>query len=199
MTDQLSADLASLRIHRDEGPRPPSRLPRVLAILAVVGALGAGGAVALPHLKAQIFKTEISVTEISMVSPVQASVSVTSTGYVVAQTVSKVGAKVPGRVAKVHVREGSVVHAGDPLIELDDADQKTAIAASTSRVVVARARPSAASPGARCSKISPPARGRSRSRPRPPRPKPPQPPPRSRPCASRCAIGSSPHPSTAPW
>lgn len=144
MTDQLSADLASLRIHRDEGPRPPSRLPRVLAILAVVGALGAGGAVALPHLKAQIFKTEISVTEISMVSPVQASVSVTSTGYVVAQTVSKVGAKVPGRVAKVHVREGSVVHAGDPLIELDDADQKTAIAASTSRVVVARARAEAA-------------------------------------------------------
>jgi RND family efflux transporter MFP subunit len=65
---------------------------------------------------------------------------VTSTGYVVPQVQSKVGAKVSGRLAQVFVKEGDVVKAGDIIATLQDSDQRSAIAAATSRVLVARAR-----------------------------------------------------------
>jgi RND family efflux transporter MFP subunit len=144
VTDQLSSDLASLRIRRNEGPPRRSRLGTVVVVLVLGGLLVVGGVWAYPRVRGEIFKTEVSATEITMVSPVQASVTVTTTGYVVPQVVSKVGAKVPGRVAKVHVKEGDVVTAGDPLMELEAADQKSAIGASGSRVDVARARAEAA-------------------------------------------------------
>ena len=94
MTDQLSSDLASLRIQRDEGP--PQRGPWTTILLALV-VIGGGAAAAVwgyPRVRGEIFKTEVATTEISMVSPVQASVSVTTTGYVVPQIVSKAGAKI---------------------------------------------------------------------------------------------------------
>jgi hypothetical protein len=37
-------------------------------------------------LKGRIFKTEIEATEVTLVSPVQAAMDLTSTGYVTAQT-----------------------------------------------------------------------------------------------------------------
>jgi RND family efflux transporter MFP subunit len=55
-----------------------------------------------------------------------------------------VGAKIPGRVSKVHVKEGAKVKAGDILLELEDADQKSAFGAAGSRIAVARARADAA-------------------------------------------------------
>jgi len=144
VSDQLSSDLASLRIQRDKGPARRGPIWTIVGSLVLVGAVVAGGVVAYPRVKAEIFKTEVSATEISMVSPVQASVSVTTTGYVVPQTLSKVGAKIPGRIAKVLVKEGDLVKAGDVLLELEDADQKSSIAAAGSRIAVARARAEAA-------------------------------------------------------
>jgi RND family efflux transporter MFP subunit len=82
----------------------------------------------------------VSLTEVSTISPAQSLVLVTSTGYVVPQSWSKVGAKIPGRLAQVLVKEGDTVKAGDVIATLDDADQKSAIAAAQSRVSVARAR-----------------------------------------------------------
>src|SRR5262249_5019368 len=87
-----------------------------------------------------LFKTEVGVTEITTLSPAQASVTVTSTGYVVPQLISKVGTKIPGRVARVLVKEGSVVKAGDVLAELESTEQRSAIAAASSRAVAATAR-----------------------------------------------------------
>jgi RND family efflux transporter MFP subunit len=135
----LSSDLASLKISRDV-PAGPSGGKRVLFVLLVVAALGAGGWLAAQQLGARVFKAQVAITEVSMLSPVQASVQVTSTGYVVPQVQSKVGAKVPGRLAQVFVKEGDTVKAGDVLATLQDADQKSAIAAAASRVMVARAR-----------------------------------------------------------
>lgn len=109
-------------------------------ILGLLTLLMAAGYLVVPKLSARVFKEPVSVTEVSMISPVQASVQVTSTGYVVPQVWSKVGAKIPGRLAQVFVKEGDLVKAGDVIATLDDADQKSAVAAARSRVMVARAR-----------------------------------------------------------
>ena len=72
MSDRLSSDLASLRIDRDAAPPRGGRL-RVLVIAGVVALVVAAGAYFLvPYLKGKVFKTEISVTEVALVSPAQA-------------------------------------------------------------------------------------------------------------------------------
>ncbi len=106
------------------------------AVLVVGGAVAV--ALALPYAKARVFKTEVATTEIGLVSPAQATVDLSATGYVVPQVVAKVGAKVTGRVVKVSIHEGSVVKAGDVLFELDPSDQKSAVAAAAARVQAAR-------------------------------------------------------------
>lgn len=139
MADQLSSDLASLRIDRDEPRR--SRWPKVLVTLGLLGAAGfAGYAYGLPYLEAQVFKTEIELTEIAMVSPAQAQVSLTATGYIVPQVTSEVASKVPGRIAKVFVAQGDHVKAGTVLCELDPRDEDAALRAAQSRVAAASAR-----------------------------------------------------------
>ena len=144
MPDQLSSDLASLRIDRKAKElRPKRSWSGVITTVLVLGVAGVGVAAGYPRLAAAIFKTEISMTEISMISPAQASISITSSGYVVPQILSRVGAKIPGRIARVLVKEGDRVKAGDVLLELEDADQRAAIAAAQARVGAAAARASA--------------------------------------------------------
>jgi RND family efflux transporter MFP subunit len=140
MNDRLSSDLASLRIDRAQNPE--RRGPwRFLLGLVVVAGLGGGAYVyGVPALEARVFKTKVEVTEITVVSPAQASIELTSTGYVVPQRVSLVGAQIPGRVAKVHIVEGQEVKEGDVLIELDQADHRARVAAAQSQVSAARAR-----------------------------------------------------------
>ncbi|HVU02682.1 MAG TPA: efflux RND transporter periplasmic adaptor subunit [Polyangiaceae bacterium] len=145
MADQLSSDLASLRIDRSDTGGGPQQgrggALKALVWVAVVGAVGFGVySVAKPKLEAEFFKTEVDVTEISMVSPAQASIELSSTGYVVPQIVSLVGAKIPGRVAKIAVKEGDRVKAGDFLMELDSADYQAQKRAAETRVAAARAR-----------------------------------------------------------
>jgi HlyD family secretion protein len=139
MADDLSQDLASLRIQRD-APRAPRPFARVLLVVALLaGAAAAVYYVALPKVTSQLFKSEVSLTEIALISPAQASITVTSTGYVVPQVISKVGAKTSGRVAKMNVKEGDSVKAGDVIAVLEEANQRSAIAAGASRVTVAKA------------------------------------------------------------
>jgi RND family efflux transporter MFP subunit len=109
--------------------------------LVVLGALGYGAyAIALPYLQAQVLTTEVTVTEIGSYSPIQASVQLTSSGYVEPQRVSRVGAKIPGRVAALHVRQGQVVKEGDLLLDLEQADRQAAIQAARMRSAAAQAR-----------------------------------------------------------
>ncbi len=136
----LTEELASLKIHREENPNRGGPLRAVIAAVVLLALAAAAWLFGYPLIEARLFKTEVALTEISMVSPAQASVTVTSTGYVVPQTISKVGAKVPGRVAKVHVKEGSTVKAGDVLVELEAVGQQSSIAAASARAMAAQAR-----------------------------------------------------------
>jgi len=140
MADQLSSDLAALRIDRETPPRRGNLLVRVLIVAGAVGAAVVGYRLGVPYLEAKVFKPEVEVTEIAVVSPAQASVELTSTGYIVAQLTSKVAPKVPGKVSKAHVREGSQVKEGDILLEIDPSDQRASIASAASQTAVAKAR-----------------------------------------------------------
>lgn len=159
--DQLSSDLASLRIDRggpsrgtsSPGPRPPGggggRAARRVATWVVALALvGGGGWVAWqkgkPWAEAQFFKVEVDVTEVASVSPVQASVELTSTGYVVPQLTAKIGAKVIGRITEAHLKEGEQVKAGQVLYKIDPTDQERIVTSAHARVASARARTAAA-------------------------------------------------------
>jgi HlyD family secretion protein len=139
--DQLTSDLASLRIDRHTPPKPSGRVLRWIVALGLVGGLAlAAWRVGAPMLEARVFKTEVGVTEVAMVSPAQAQVQLTSTGYVVPQVEVDVSSKLVGRVDKANIREGSVVKAGQVLFELDASDQRVAIASAQARVAAARAR-----------------------------------------------------------
>ncbi len=145
MNDQLSSDLASLRIDRSSNARPTppggsAGIKRIVVPVLTVALLGALGYVGWTKLEGQILKQEVKTTEVALISPSQAEVQVTATGYVIPQRTSKVGAKLPGRLAKVFVREGDTVKEGDVLAQLEDADQKSQIVAASSRVGVASAR-----------------------------------------------------------
>lgn len=154
MTDQISSDLASLRIDRS-GSAPSSgsrtspasasssRRPAVVRVLVICGVLAsvvAIGAVAVSRVQTQVLRQEISTTEVTVFSPSQAEVQVTATGYAIPQVTSKVGSKIGGRVAAVLVKEGDDVRAGDVLARLDDVDQRSSMTAASTRVAVARAR-----------------------------------------------------------
>ncbi len=145
MSDSLSSDLAALRIDRANTRRPGGGpLKTVLALLVTAGALGAAYIFGKPYLEAKLFKTQVDVTEVALVSPAQASVELTATGYIVAQSVSKVSAKVPGKVAKIFVKQSDIVKPGDVLFVIDPMDQNATIAAARSQAAAARARAVAA-------------------------------------------------------
>lgn len=136
MPDDLSANLASLRIDRSA---PKKRNLSWLWTSALLLALGGGALAAWPELEARLFKTSVSITTVTSVSPAQATIELTAAGYVQANKNSRVAPKVPGRVLKVYIEQGQKVQAGDPLFELDPADDKANINAALSRVSAAAA------------------------------------------------------------
>jgi RND family efflux transporter MFP subunit len=139
VTDQLSSDLASLRIQRDV-PQPPSALRRLILPLMLIGLASAGGVVAYQRFSGELFKQEVKTTEVAMISPSQADVQVTATGYVIPQITSKVGSKLPGRLAKIMIKEGDTVKQGQVIAQLEDADQRSQVGAASARVGAAQAR-----------------------------------------------------------
>jgi len=141
MDDHLASDLASLRIDRVTPRKSSARTVIWLAVAAVVAAGGFGAwRIAAPSLEASVFKTEVTFTEIALVSPAQAQVELTSTGYVVPQVQIDISSKLVGRVQKANVREGTHVKRGDILFELDASDQRVLVASSVARVAAAKAR-----------------------------------------------------------
>ena len=137
--DRLSSDLASLKIDRSP-PRERASYGRYLVWLLLLGGLVAAAAWVYPYAEAEVFKTTVKTATIVDVSPSMALTSLTATGYIVAELRSKVGSNLPGRIAKLHVKEGSLVKEGDLLVELDAADHRGNVAASQARVASAEAR-----------------------------------------------------------
>jgi RND family efflux transporter MFP subunit len=139
--DQLSSDLASLRIQRDAPPSNKGTVFRVvLGAVVVVILLGAAYVFAGPYIEARVFRPTVDATEIMLVSPAQSQIDLTSTGYVVALKKSKVGAKVNGRMARLLVKEGDSVKAGQLIAELEDSEQLSLIRSAKSKVLAAKAR-----------------------------------------------------------
>jgi RND family efflux transporter MFP subunit len=139
VSTHLSHDLASLKI--DRGPGAPRKSPlRGVLWLLLLGALGAGLYKAYPQMEAKFFKAEVKLTEISMISPAQSQIQLTAPGYVQAQLISKVGAKITGKVAKVLFKEGDTVKKGELIAVLEDNDARSAVASAQSKVLAASAR-----------------------------------------------------------
>lgn len=138
--DQLSHDLASLKIDRGA---PPARrpVPRFIAGLAVLAVLvGAGYAFGYRKLRSSLTTPEVKIGEVALVSPVQSQVQLTATGYVVALVYAKVASKVPGRIAEILVEEGQTIEKGSRVARLEDVDFKTQLATGRARAASARAR-----------------------------------------------------------
>ncbi|MET0390279.1 MAG: efflux RND transporter periplasmic adaptor subunit [Polyangiales bacterium] len=144
MSNTLSSDLASLKIDRDVKPRPPAGQRggsgALLWVLLLLGLGVAGYVFGKPYLEAQFFKAEVELSEIAVVSPAQAQIEISSSGYVVPQVRSRIGARIPGRVSKLFVREGQRVEKGQVLMELEHATQTAAIQSAKMRSAAARAR-----------------------------------------------------------
>lgn len=140
MSDQLSSDLHSLRINRRQAP-PPAKSRRVLWIVLAVIILSALliSSVA-PAISRAIFKTPVETTEVILASPSRATVQLTASGYVVPQRTSKVGAKITGRISKIHVKEGDHVKEGNLMAELEDAQERSAVLVSLARASSSEAR-----------------------------------------------------------
>lgn len=114
----------------------------VLWLSAGLGLAAAGYLWGVPALASRVWKAPVALTEVALVAPTGAGVQVelSATGYVVPQTVSKVGAKVQGRVAEVKVRQGQRVQAGDVLLRLDELEARALLAATKARALAAVAR-----------------------------------------------------------
>lgn len=139
MADQLSTDLAALKIQRGPGG-PASPWPKRLLWLAGLGAIGwAAWTFGKPALESRVFKPEVELTQIVVVSPAEAQAKVTSSGYVVPQRVTKVGAKTVGRIKSMKVIEGEEVVEGQILAELEGADLRAQLNSAKARVLTARA------------------------------------------------------------
>jgi RND family efflux transporter MFP subunit len=139
MTDQLSADLASLKIDRNAPPkRSKGGLIIVLLLLAGAGALAYF--VIYPKVTGALFTDEIKTDEVRMVSPAQSSVQLSASGNVVALVYAKVASKLPGRIAEIYVEEGQKVEKDGKIARLEDVDFKSGLASSRARAAAARAR-----------------------------------------------------------
>jgi RND family efflux transporter MFP subunit len=138
--DQLSHDLASLKI--DRGARPSTRRwPRWIVGLALLAVLiGAGYAFGYRKLRSSLSTPEVKLGEVAMISPVQSQVQLTATGYVVALVYAKVASKVPGRIAEILVEEGQTIEKGARVARLEDVDFRTQLATSRARAASARAK-----------------------------------------------------------
>jgi len=138
VADSLSSDLASLRI--DRGPQGGGGGKRLAVVIVAIALVGCVAWLEYPRAMATIYKSEVSITDVTTLSPIQTTTQVSATGYVVPQITSKVGPHDTGRVAHMFVKEGDTVKAGQVLADLEVRDQASALAAAESKVAVARAR-----------------------------------------------------------
>jgi RND family efflux transporter MFP subunit len=140
----LAADLASLRIDRSTERLP--RRPRGRGVLVAVSLLGvvAAGGIATPRVLDRVRRTTVTTTTVVAARSDAREVLLTASGYVVADTVAQVGARVAGRLARVRVREGDSVAEGDVIAELDDGSARATLLAATAHASAVAARAEAA-------------------------------------------------------
>jgi HlyD family secretion protein len=122
-SDSPAGDLSQLRIDRDAAPRRPWVMWIVLAVLV------AAGVAVYPRAMDYVAQRRAPEVEIAHATQVIATPGgstalpvLVATGYVVARHSSDVGVKMGGRLGRVRFEEGTRVHAGDVLAEIEHAD-----------------------------------------------------------------------------
>jgi len=111
-----------------------------LWLLLLVVIVGAVGGVGYTMFQDQLFPVPVVQTDsVRVMTLGQVSTQLTATGYLESRLQAAVGAKVPGRISRLPVEEGSVVKAGDVLAELEHADLDAALASRKVAVKLAEA------------------------------------------------------------
>src|SRR5262249_27707509 len=135
----LHENLKALRLERGTAPARPSRRRWIV-----------GGVVALVIVVAVLLRLKggapvpVETARVGTVAPDargQLAVPVLAgSGYVVsADRYISIGVRVPGRIDRYLVEEGSHVKAGDPLVQLDSRDYVAAVARLEATIASARA------------------------------------------------------------
>ena len=106
-------------------------------MIALLAAIAGGGYYLLSERLAG--PLAVKVDTVRLVSLGQINTVLTATGYLESRQQAAVGAKAPGRVARVLVEEGDKVHAGDLLAELEHSDLDAMLASKTAQVRYAEA------------------------------------------------------------
>ena len=134
-----AADLRSLRIdRRDDELATARRRPwRWVALVVVLGLTGFAASRALgPRMPTvQVAPAILRAGG----EPVRGAV-LAGTGYVVTgEKYIAIGVRVAGRIERYYVDEGESVHAGDPLVAIDDRDYRARLDRATAALATARA------------------------------------------------------------
>ncbi len=134
-----AADLRSLRIDRtDDDLVPPRRRPWRWAGLALLVALVAWAAARAFTQRVAEVQTAAAVVH-GGDAPVRGTV-LSGTGYIVTgEKYIAIGVRVAGRIERYYADEGEAVHAGDPLVALDDRDYRARLDRAEAALATARA------------------------------------------------------------
>jgi len=122
-------DLSKLKIRHDQssGAVPTSR-PHIAYLMYIGGAIFLGLGVYFFIMNMISSDEIIEVTSVSLISPAQASSSLTASGYVVAQRKAAVASKATGRLVYLGFKEGDRVKKGEIIARIESADVEAALA-----------------------------------------------------------------------
>lgn len=136
--DQLSNDLQSLRISREDAA-DSGRSRAWIPVVGVIAIAGAAFAI-FGRGRTEVAAAPVELGQVQLISPSQADVKLVATGYVVSKRRATLAAKTPGRLLRLHVDEGDRVTAGQVVAEVDRADVEAQIASARADVALAKAR-----------------------------------------------------------
>jgi RND family efflux transporter MFP subunit len=133
-------DLSKLKIRHEQtsGAAPPSR-PHFAYLMYIGGAIFLGLGVYFFIMNMISSDEIIEVTSVSLISPAQASASLTASGYVVAQRKASVASKATGRLVYLGYREGDRVKKGEIIARIESADVEAALAQAKADYDMAKA------------------------------------------------------------
>ncbi len=143
MTDKPGGsepDLSVLRMSREEAAKKPGgggRSRRLLVWLVLLAAAAIVAVVVVPRLP--WMAPEIEAATVRILTPGEASLVLTATGYTYARERASVGAKIIGRVERLLVDEGDRVERGDTIAVLDSDDLVAALRQRRAALLEARA------------------------------------------------------------
>jgi HlyD family secretion protein len=132
-------DLSKLRIDREAPPAVRRAVARNVALAGIAVVLLGGAALVARRGGAVAVQVAVAQAAAGNGAGAGGNTSVTANGYVVARTHASVSSKVPGRLAFLGVSEGSVVHEGEVIGRLENADYQAQVAQAVATLASSRA------------------------------------------------------------